>query len=40
MKEMYTKPVSELEKFGVVEIMTTSTDEPELGDGDLPPIFD
>lgn len=24
MKEMYTKPVSELEKFSVVEVMTTS----------------
>lgn len=24
MKEMYTKPVSELEKFGAVEVMTAS----------------
>lgn len=26
MKEMYTKPVSELEKFAEVEVMTTSGD--------------
>ena len=34
MKEMYTKPVSELEKFGVVEVMTTSGDAT-LPDEDL-----
>lgn len=31
----YTKPVAELEKFAVVDVVTTS-----VGSGDLPPIFD
>ncbi len=34
----YTKPVAELEKFAVVDVVTTSGDGS--GDGDLPPIFD
>ena len=28
MKELYTKPVAELEKFGVCDVVTTSGDEP------------
>lgn len=32
----YTKPVAELEKFAVVDVVTTSGDSS----GDLPPIFD
>lgn len=35
----YTKPVAELEKFAVVDVVTTS-DDSGSGDGDLPPIFD
>lgn len=31
----YTKPVAELEKFAVVDVVTTSGDP-----GDLPPIWD
>lgn len=28
MKEMYTKPVAELEKFAVCDVVTTSGDVP------------
>lgn len=35
----YTKPEAELEKFLAVDVVTTSTEEPPVQGGDLPPDF-
>lgn len=35
MKELYTKPVAELEEFAIVDVVTTSGDEPITGEPDF-----
>ncbi len=33
MKEIYSKPIAEIEKFSTVDVISTSTDETMGGDG-------
>ena len=35
MKELYTKPVAELEEFTIADVVTTSADEPITGEPDF-----